>query len=103
MNNTLIDADILHIDINAGTRFNTGDNGNNLLDTLRKPRINIFDVNISVFDLSGTLLISYLIARQFDLNVPLVMFASIPVGYLAHEIFQVETPLTSKINDIVKK
>ena len=73
------------------------------MDTLRKPRINIFDVNISVFDLSGTLLISYLIARQFDLNVPLVMFASIPVGYLSHNLFQVETPLTNKINEVVKK
>lgn len=103
MNNTLIDADILHIDINTGTSFNTGDNGNNLLDTLRKPRINIFNVNMSMFDLSATILLSYLIARQFDLNVPLVMFASIPVGYLAHEMFQIQTPLTNKINDIVKK
>lgn len=103
MNNTLIDADILHIDINAGTRFNTGDNGNNLLDTLRKPRINIFNVNMSMFDLSATLLISYLIARQFNLNVPLVMFASVPIGYLSHNLFQIETPLTNKINEVVKK
>jgi hypothetical protein len=104
MNTTLFDADILHIDINAnlGNNSNNGLNGS-ILEKLREPRLNIFDVNISIFDLSGTLLISYIIARQFDLNVPLVMFASIPVGYLAHEFFKIETPLTNKINDIVKK
>ena len=71
------------------------------LTTLRKPRVNIFDISISLFDLSGTLLISYLIARQFDLNTPLVMVSSIPLGYLVHEYFQVSTPLTDKINDIL--
>ena len=69
-----------------------------LITTLRKPRVEIFDVNISIFDLSGTLLISYLIARKFDLNIPLVLFASIPIGYLTHEYFKIETPLTNKIN-----
>lgn len=74
-----------------------------LLEKLRSPRLNIFDVNISIFDLSGTLLISNLIARQFDLNVPLFMFASIPVGYLTHEYFKIETQLGNKINEIIKK
>ena len=74
-----------------------------LITTLRKPRIEIFEVSISIFDLSGTLLISYLIARKFDLNIPLVMFASIPVGYLIHESFQISTPLTDKINEVVLK
>lgn len=69
-----------------------------LLENLRKPRIEIFDVSISIFDLSGTLLISYLIAKKFDLNIPLVMSASIPFGYLAHELFHINTPLTDKIN-----
>ena len=73
----------------------------NIITTLRKPRIEVFDVSISIFDLSGTLLISYLIARKFDLNIPLVMFASIPVGYLTHEYFQISTPLTDKINDTI--
>jgi hypothetical protein len=71
-----------------------------LLETLRSPRLNIFDVKISIFDLGGTLLISYLIARQFDLNVPLVMFASIPIGYLTHNYFQISTPLTDEINKL---
>lgn len=73
-----------------------------LIKTLREPRLHLFDVNISIFDFSGTLLISYLIARKFELNVPLVMFSSIPLGYLAHEYFQISTPLTEKINEIVK-
>ncbi len=73
--------------------------GQNIITTLRKPRIEVFDVSISIFDLSGTLLISYLIARKFDLNIPLVMFASIPAGYLVHNAFQIETPLTNKINE----
>ena len=74
-----------------------------LITTLRKPRIEIFDVSISIFDLSGTLLISYLIARKFDLNIPLVLFASIPIGYLVHDSFQISTPLTNKINDEISK
>jgi hypothetical protein len=69
------------------------------LTTLRKPRIEIFDVSISMFDLTGTLFISYLIARYYDLNIPLTMATSIPLGYLAHNLFSVETPLTNKLND----
>ena len=75
----------------------------NIITTLRKPRLQVFDVSISIFDLSGTLLISYLIARKFDLNIPLVMFASIPVGYLTHEYFKISTPLTNKINEVLLK
>ena len=74
-----------------------------LITTLRKPRIEVFDISISIFDLSGTLLISYLIARKFDLNPLLVMFAYIPAGYLVHESFQIETPLTNKINEVLLK
>ena len=75
----------------------------NIITTLRKPRVQVFDVSISIFDLSGTLLISYLIARKFDLNPLLLMFASIPVGYLVHDSFQISTPLTDKINDEISK
>ena len=74
-----------------------------LITTLRKPRLQVFDVSISIFDLSGTLLISYLIARKFDLNIPLVLFASIPIGYLVHDSFQISTPPTDKINEVLLK
>ena len=77
--------------------------GQNIITTLRKPRLQVFDVSISIFDLSGTMLFSYLIARKFDLNIPLVMFTSIPIGYLTHEYFQIETPLTNKINEVLLK
>ena len=73
-----------------------------IIKTLREPRLHVFDIDISIFDFSGTLLISYLIAKKFDLNVPLVMFSSIPLGYLAHEAFNVSTPLTDKINESIK-
>lgn len=72
---------------------------NTLLEQLRAPRIHIFDINISVFDLSGTLLISYIIAKKMDLNIPLTMFASVPLGYLVHNMFNINTPLTDKINE----
>ena len=77
----------------------TATRSENIITTLRKARIEFFDVSISIFDLSGTLLISYLIARKFDLNPLLVMFASIPIGYLVHDSFQISTPLTNKINN----
>jgi hypothetical protein len=84
MNNTFIDNDIIHIDMSVNL---PGD----ILTTLRKPRVDIFDVSISIFDLTGTLFISYLIAKKFDLNIPLTMATSIPLGYLAHNLFSIET------------
>ncbi len=72
-----------------------------IISTLRKPRIQVLDVNMSVFDLTGTLFISYLIAKKFDLNIPLTMATSIPLGYLAHNLFSIETPLTNKLNDAI--
>jgi len=74
-----------------------------IIKTLREPRLHLFDIDISIFDFSGTLLISYLIARRYDLNIPLVMFSSIPLGYLAHDYLKIETPLTNKINDTIGK
>jgi hypothetical protein len=84
MNNTLIDADMIHMDISVNV-------SDSIITTLRRPRIEIFDVSMSIFDLSGTLFISYIVARQFDLNIPLTMVTSIPLGYLVHNLFSVET------------
>lgn len=70
-----------------------------ILEILRSPKINLFNINISIFDLSGTLLISYIIAKKLDLNIPLVMASSIPIGYLTHEYFNIKTPLNNKINE----
>ena len=75
------------------------ENQESIITTLRKPRIEIFDVSMSMFDLTGTLFISYLVARYYDLNIPLTMAVSIPLGYLSHNLFAVETPLTNKLND----
>ena len=73
-----------------------------IIKTLREPRLQVFDINISIFDLTGTLFISYIVARQFNLNIPLTMATSIPFGYLAHEAFSISTPLTDKINENIK-
>ena len=74
-----------------------------IIQKLRSPRIELFDISISIFDLSGTLLISYLIARYYNLNVPLVMFSSIPIGYLVHDMMEINTPLTDAINKELHK
>jgi hypothetical protein len=75
------------------------ENQESIITTLRKPRIEVFDISISMFDLTGTLFISYLVARYYDLNIPLTMATSIPLGYSVHNLFAVETPLTNKLNE----
>ena len=71
-----------------------------LIETLRKPKININGMKLAVFDLSGTLLLAYLFARQFNLNVSLTLASSIPLSVLAHNLAGVKTQLTDKLNTI---
>ena len=72
-----------------------------IIQLLREPRINIFDVDIALLDLSATFLGAYLIAKKMEWNPWITIAGSIPVGYFAHTIFQVETPLNNKINEMV--
>ena len=65
-----------------------------IIEDLRKPRINILGVDMALFDIGGTLFVSYLIAKKMDWNPALTMGLSIPVAYLAHKAFKVNTPLT---------
>lgn len=74
-----------------------------IIEILREPRIHIFDVNIAMFDLTGTILISYLIAKKLDWNPWITVGSAFPVAYLAHSFFKVETPLNKKINETFHK
>ena len=74
-----------------------------IIQLLREPRINIFDVDIALFDLSATFLGAYLIAKKMEWNPWITIAGSIPVGYFVHEAFGVSTALNNKINEFIKK
>ncbi len=68
---------------------------------LRKPKVRIFDTDIAVFDLSMTLLGSYLVSKQLGINPYVGMATSIPIGYATHKLFGVSTPLNNKIDSVL--
>lgn len=68
-----------------------------MLQEIRKYRIHILGVSIAAFDLGGTLLISYLIAKKTNMNPLLVMGSSIPLSFVVHKLVKVETALTKSL------
>jgi len=79
-------------------------NSISLIDELRKPRIYLSqDLNISVFDTVGTIVIAYGVAKYMDWNPYLTVGLSFPLAYLTHKGFSIETPLTTKIDEVIKK
>ena len=68
-----------------------------LIDILRTPRVEIFDMNIAVFDLSLTLIGGYIVGKTLGYNPWLVAVGMIPLGIVVHEIMGVETEISRKI------
>ena len=71
-----------------------------LITELRQPKLDLFGTQVAVLDLSLTLLGAYLLSKKVGINPYLGMASSIPVGYLTHKIFQVDTPLTNKFDSL---
>ena len=69
---------------------------------LRKPKIQIIDdLELSIFDISASYLGVYFISKYiFNLSRPGLTSAIIfmPISYLAHEYFEIETPFNNFIN-----
>ena len=69
---------------------------------LRKHKIKINEnVELAVFDISASYLGIYLISKYvFELKKPGITsaIALIPISYLSHQFFEVETPLNNLIN-----
>ena len=73
-----------------------------IITQLRKPRIHISeDLNISVFDTLGTVVIAYGVAKYMDWNPYLTVGMSFPLAYISHKAFLIETPLTTKIDEVI--
>lgn len=68
-----------------------------IVNTLRQYKIH----KIAVFDLGGTLLLSYILAKKMKVNPLIIMAASFPIGYVAHKLAKVDTPLTKKFDDLL--
>ena len=73
---------------------------------LRKHKIKINEnVELAVFDISASYLGIYLISKYvFELKKPGITsaIALIPISYLSHQFFEVETPLNNLINGKTK-
>lgn len=65
------------------------------IEYLRKYKINIYGLNIAMFDLFGTLGISYIGAKYYNINPTYVMAGSIPTSIIVHKLFNIKTPLTN--------
>ena len=68
-----------------------------IIETLRKPKINIGIANIAVFDTVGSLALGYSISRYYDKPAyySLLVF---PVAYITHKVVGVRTPLNDAID-----
>ena len=73
---------------------------------LRKHKIKINEnVELAVFDISASYIGIYLISKYvFELKKPGITsaIALIPISYLSHQFFEVETPLNNLINGKTK-
>lgn len=69
-----------------------------IIETLRQPKVNLLGMRLAVFDLGGTLFLSYLLAKQFNLNIPITVASSIPLSVAVHNLVGIKTPLTDKVN-----
>ena len=76
------------------------------INKLREHRIKINEnIELAVFDISASYLGIYLISKYvFELKKPGLTsaIALIPISYLSHQFFEVETPLNNLINGKTK-
>ena len=76
------------------------------INKLREHKIKINEnVELAVFDISASYLGIYLISKYvFELKKPGITsaIALIPISYLSHQFFEVETPLNNLINGKTK-
>ena len=72
------------------------------INKLREHKIKISDTTeLAVFDISASYIGIYLISKYvFELKKPgiTLAIALIPISYLSHQFFEVETPLNNLIN-----
>ena len=77
------------------------------INKLREQKIKINEnVELAVFDISASYIGIYLISKYiFELKKPGITsaIALIPISYLSHQFFEVETPLNNLINGKGKK
>jgi len=68
-----------------------------LIQTLRTPRIEIYDMKIAVFDLSLTLITGYIVGKKLGYNPWIMSISMIPLGIVVHEMMGIETEISKKI------
>ena len=73
-----------------------------IITKLRQPKIEIMEnLNISIFDVTASYLGIYVVSKYiFDIRRPAITsaLAVLPVSYLVHEYFNVQSPFNNYIN-----
>ena len=74
-----------------------------MIDTLRETKINFLATEVAVFDLSLTVVGTYYVAKKLGMENALIWspLLGIAGGYFFHKLFEVETPLTTKIDSLI--
>ena len=70
-----------------------------LIESLRKPRIELSGMKIAVFDLSLTLVGGYAVGKKLGYNPWLTAGAMIPLGIVVHEMIGIETEISKKLHE----
>ena len=70
-----------------------------LISRLREPKINIGGIDLAIFDLSATTLAGYIIAKKQNWSIPLTIGGLFITGHMAHNLMDIPTPLTTRINE----
>jgi len=68
------------------------------MNKLREPKIHVAGMDMAIFDLGGTVLGAYAVAKVMNWNKPATIFGAFVLGHLAHNSTGTNTPLSTKIN-----
>ena len=68
-----------------------------LIETLRKPRVEIFDMKIALFDLSVTLVGGFIVGKKLGFSPWLFSVGMIPLGIVVHNVMGIDTGISKKI------
>ena len=73
------------------------------INKLRQPKIPLFGTQVAVFDLTSSMLVTYLVAKKMGVENPLIWSPLLGIvgGYVFHKALDVDTPMTRKIDTMI--
>ena len=73
------------------------------INKLREPKIPLFGKQVAVFDLTSSMLLTYLVVKKMGVENPLIWSPLLGIvgGYVIHKALDVDTPMTRKIDTMI--